>query len=127
MLILSTTAHAAPVPKDRSPDHYQWAYMGVRVEHNSMRVSSTDVGTPAQVAGVQPNDEIVRVGEMTPRNFDDVAVYVFGLRPGMMIALEVRRNGELVRIPMILGERPVDAPLPDSIMQRIYNRTPVLP
>jgi len=101
--------------------------MGVRVEQNSMRVSSTDVGTPAQVAGVQPNDEIVRVGNMTPRNFDDVAVYVFCLRPGMMIALEVRRNGELVRIPMILGERPVDAPLPDSIMQRIYNRAPVLP
>jgi S1-C subfamily serine protease len=115
---------AAPVPRERRlPDPMRWAYMGVRVEQNSMRVSSTDEGTPARKAGVLPNDLILKVGELTPRSFDDVAVYVFGLRPGSMLILEVQRGSEILKLPMILGERPSEAPLPESILRRVYNRS----
>jgi len=118
---------AAPLPKDRPPDPFAWAYMGIRVDTtNSMQVASTDVGTPANLAGILPNDIIVRVGMLTPQSFDDVAVYIISLRPGTKVIMEVRRDGALIQMPMVLGERPIDAPLPTILLKKLYNKTPQL-
>lgn len=98
--------------------------MGVRVETNSLQVSSTDPGTPANIAGIQPNDLIVRIGKLTPMSFDEVAIYIITLRPGTRVTVEIRRGGETLHLPLVLGERPQDTPLPAILLQKLYQRQP---
>ncbi len=103
---------AAPVPKEPAPNPFAWAYMGVRVQNvvdgdnAPLQISAPEPGTPAYKAGLLVGDVLVKIGAIQPLNFEDVQRYIFGLRPGTVIAVEVRRGTETKTLRMRLEERP---------------------
>ena len=107
-----STVPAAPVPKEPAPNPLSWSYMGVRVQSvvdgndAPLQINAPESGTPAYKAGLQSGDVLVKIGTIQPRNFEDVQRYIFGLRPGTVIAVEVRRGTESKTLRMRLEARP---------------------
>jgi len=105
-------APGAPVPKEPPPNPLSWSYMGVRVQNAidgndaPLQISAPEPGTPAYKSGLQVGDILVKIGVIQPRNFEDVQRYIFDLRPGTVIAVEVRRGTETKTLRMRLEERP---------------------
>ena len=106
------SAPAAPVPKEPAPNPLCWSYMGVRVQNvvdgndAPLQISAPEPGTPAYRAGLMVGDVLVKIGRIQPKSFEDVQRYIFGLRPGTEIAIEVRRGTETKTLRMKLLERP---------------------
>ena len=114
LALLSLSASpGAPVPKGPAPNPLSWSYMGVRVQNAvdgngaPLQISAPEPGTPAYKCGLQIGDVLVKIGQVQPQSFEDVQRYIFGLRPGTTIAVEVRRGDELKTVKMILLERPL--------------------
>lgn len=72
-------------------------------------------GSPADRAGVIPanpntgrgGDLVIAIDEIPVRNFADLNSYlVFQTTIGQTIELTVLRNGEMISLPVTLGERP---------------------
>jgi predicted metalloprotease with PDZ domain len=107
--LLMAVSLGAPVPKAAEPDPLAWGYLGVRVNQGSMTLSSVEPTGPAIKAGLQAEDQIVSVGTLEkPKSFDEVAEHISNFRPGSMMRVQVRRNGELKSFNVKLGVRPLD-------------------
>lgn len=117
--ILTAVAVLAPVPADPKPDPLAWGYLGVRVTPGSLRISSVEPGTPAAKAGIHPEDEIVTVGTLRPRAFEEVADHISSFRPGTTMKVEVLRNGEKRQYTVKLGVRPAEAGPPPPRPPRV--------
>lgn len=106
----------APVPAEPAPDPLSLGYLGVRVDgSDSLRISGIDPGTPAAKAGLLPNDEFVRVGDLKPASFAEVAEHIKARRPGTVLTVEVRRGDETKRFAVRLGVRPSENQLQDRL------------
>ncbi|MGL6094870.1 MAG: PDZ domain-containing protein [Fimbriiglobus sp.] len=116
-------AVAAPVPPEPLPDPLGWGFLGIRVEAGTLRIAGVEPGTPAEKAGLRPDDEFVRVGDLTPLSFDEVAEHISGFRPGSSMKVVVNRNGESQSVVVRLGVRPAELPPPPTRTRVI----PVLP
>lgn len=62
--------------------------------------------SPADRAGIQPGDIVVRVGSRMIRDSDDLLQAVTGLRPGDETRFQVRRAGALRTVTVETGARP---------------------
>ncbi len=113
--LVAVAVGLAPVPADPPPDPHAWGYLGVTVDQGTLRISHIDPGTPAAKAGLRPNDEFVRVGDLRPAKFDEVADRISELRPGTTLQLEVRRGGETKTLSVRLGVRPERAGPPPRL------------
>ncbi len=106
-VLLTISIGLSPVPPDAPPpDPLAWGYLGVRVEGGTLRLSGVEPQTPAAKAGLQPGDEIVRIGNLTPTTFEQVAEHICSFRPGSMLRVVVRRDGEEKTYVVRLGVRP---------------------
>ncbi len=111
-LALMSVAPGAPVPKEPAPNPLAWSYIGLRLQNsldgsgNALQIASPEAGTPAYKAGLFLYDELLRVGEIEPRSFEEVQRYIFGLRPGTVITVVVRRGATTKTRQVTLGERP---------------------
>ena len=115
MLGLSRCCRPCPAhrcPRGLPPNPFCWSYMGVRVQNAvdgndaPLQISAPEPGTPAYRAGLQVGDVLVRIGNHQPQTFEDVQRHVFGLRPGTVVSVEVRRGSETKVLRMTLAERP---------------------
>lgn len=102
----------APVPAEPPPDPLAWGYLGIRVEQGTLEVRGVEPNTPAERAGLQPGDELVKVGTLEPRSFDEVAEHISTFRPGSKLRVEVRRGDDMKVFTVRLGVRPADLPPP---------------
>lgn len=59
-------------------------------------VTSISPSGPARKAGLQVDDVVVKVGELSVKTFFDVAAGLSGLSPGQSVPLTVLRRGEPV-------------------------------
>jgi S1-C subfamily serine protease len=109
----------APVPADPPPDPLAWGYLGVQVDPGTLRINDVRPGTPAAKAGLQASDEFVRVGELRPQTFDEVAEHIGTFRPGSTLKVEVRRGSERKTFSVRLGVRPPEFPAPPPIRPRV--------
>ena len=128
-LAIVAMAPGAPVPKEPAPNPLGWSYMGVRIQNlnqGPLRISAPEPGTPAYKCGLKDGDILVKIGKIEPTVFEEVIRYIFELRPGSVIAVQVRRGSELVTVQMTLEERPSspDYRLPDFI-QRVNPNLPI--
>jgi len=111
LLCLSATP-GAPVPKEPAPNPLAWSYMGVKVQNvidgadAPLQITAPEPGTPAYKSGLQVGDVLVKVGSIQPKTFEDVQRYIFDLRPGSVIAVEVRRGPETKTLKLRLEARP---------------------
>ncbi|HEX6007778.1 MAG TPA: DegQ family serine endoprotease [Burkholderiales bacterium] len=67
-------------------------------------VSSVEKGGPADKAGVQPGDIILRVGKEQVERSGELPNLVAGLQPGTKTEIVVWRNGKQTTLPLTVGE-----------------------
>jgi serine protease Do len=72
-------------------------------------------GEPAQKAGVQPGDIILKVDGTAVDTPTSLAKVVAGLTPGKPAKLKVLRNGEQLDLPVLLSERKDEAETPQVV------------
>jgi len=116
--ILMAIAVLAPVPADPRPDPLAWGYLGVRfAAQGSVQIGNVEPGTPAAKAGIQPGDDLVKVGNLRARQYEQVVDYISSFRPGTVVKIEVMRNGETKVFTVTLAARPrdIDPPRRDRL------------
>jgi S1-C subfamily serine protease len=117
---LTAVAVLAPVPADPKPDPLAWGYLGVQFANpGSLQIGLVQPGTGAAKAGIQPGDDLVSVGSLKARNYEEVVEHIGGFRPGTQLQVVVRRNGQTKEFTVKLGVRPADAGVPR------VNRLPI--
>jgi serine protease Do len=66
-------------------------------------VAGVGKGTPAAHAGIQPGDEIIKVGSQTVTNRFDLERALWNNRPGEKVDLKVLRDGKLMNVALRLS------------------------
>lgn len=80
--------------------------LAARGETVLMPVASTVLpGSPAAVAGLQPGDQILAVGDVPVTTFREILPQL-RTRPGQRVALTIRRDGRTIELVPRLGARP---------------------
>jgi serine protease Do len=85
------------------------AYLGVTMDTDKKgcKISVIAPQSPAERAGIQVDDQIVRVDGLLIQSADDLVHLIRGRRPGQEISLEVRRGATMLQIRVVLDKRPV--------------------
>jgi serine protease Do len=100
---------------DRMAKGEAWGYLpgfrpiiGVRRNTESERalVASVAEGSPAERAGIQAGDIVVRFGERAITSFPALISAVDDTMPGEHIVVEVERNSVLKRLLLVIGRDP---------------------
>lgn len=128
VLILVTLA---PVPAPPRPDPLGFGYLGVwrsdQVAAGGVVLGEVRDGQPAARAGLRAGDELVQIGRLKPKQFEEVVDYISGQRPGTALKVRVRRTDTLLDLTVVLGARPSDQPLPGLPGRGGPGRPQVLP
>ena len=82
-------------------------YLGVRLQ--GMAVSSVVPDSPASKAGLQKDDVLVSIDEVTLENPSEVVEYLRSRKAGETINLVAKRDGDDIEIELVLGARPQQA------------------
>ncbi len=77
-----------------------------RGHHRAVVLSDIQSGSPAESAGFQPGDEVVRVGDLKVTTPLDIERGLLDVRPGQRAEVLVRRSGQEKTLP--LEPQPVD-------------------
>ena len=64
-------------------------------------------GSPAEKAGLQPDDTITSFAKQAIHGFEDLRLAVERTKPGTTVAVVVRRGGATVTLRVAVGEKPV--------------------
>ncbi len=65
-------------------------------------VTSVEVGSPAERAGLRPQDRLLMIGGLSPERFDDVGAL---LVPGRTLTLRIERDGTQRDVPLVVARR----------------------
>jgi S1-C subfamily serine protease len=79
--------------------------MNLRVDHGAY-IQEVQPGSPAERAGLQPADIIVKVGDREVRRSQDVGAAVDAAKPGDRVKVEVVRGGQRQTVEVELRQRP---------------------
>jgi len=93
-------------PQMMSPEQRFGIVLGMEVDtlNTPVTVSKLVADSPAQVAGVQVGDEVLRAGELTIRHGLDFYIALVGHKPGKSFPLELKRDEETVSVSVQLGD-----------------------
>jgi len=78
-------------------------------------VNAVEKGGPAEKAGVEPGDVILKFDGKTVSNSADLPRIVGSTRPGTKIQLQVWRKGGLKELAVIVGETPQEKQVPRNV------------
>lgn len=87
------------------------AWIGIRSARaaaGGATVTEVMVDSPAQLAGLRAGDVIVQVGETQVAEPDDLADCLRHYRPGVVVQVDLHRNGEPMHVDVELGTPPPD-------------------
>ncbi len=111
--LLAVVLVLAAVPADPPVDPTGRGYLGIRMGlEQNLQIGSVVPNTPAEKAGLQSGDVLVKVGTLTPDNFDQVVAHVKAFRPGSELKVDVRRGGAMRTVTIRLMARPASADVP---------------
>lgn len=108
---LATLSQRPQYTETESKVEIRWqktAFLGVSLSDRGEQVaiSSLVSGGPAERAGVQLGDQILRMGNRKVKTASDVLAAMRGRRPGEEMKLRLIRNGQIIDQLVKLGERP---------------------
>ena len=113
--VLLCPVAGGPVPADPPPDPLGRGYLGATFD-NSSEAKSTVItvvtpGQPAAKAGIRAGDQVVRVGSVEPRSFQELLTHLCSYRPGAVVEVEVRppADGLACRLTVRFDGRTIDA------------------
>jgi len=113
--LVTALAVGAPALKDKEPPDKGPGYLGIMFQKDDGGLIVTEVKAdgPAAKAGLKANDLIVKLdgAAMADAETVELVKMVAGMRPGTVIAVEVKRGPEMLTLKVKLGPRPADFPL----------------
>jgi serine protease Do len=82
-------------------------FMGVNLEEHDpgILVSSVSPETPAEKAGIRPNDVIIKINDQTVNDRQELVETVMGYRPGDTIQVTLLRDGRELQVDVTLADR----------------------
>jgi hypothetical protein len=88
------------VPNSHFRDPFDYSYSGIELYHinGEILIGTVAKGSPAEVAGIKENDELIAVNNDFSQNFSRYKTAL--LSPNTKVKLIVRRNGELIQLEM---------------------------
>src|SRR5215213_6116222 len=102
----------APALKDKEPLGTGPGYLGITFtkDADGLQVTEVKPDGPAARAGVKENDIILKIDQADLKDAytSELVRLVGGMRPGTVIALDVRRGKESLVLRVKLGARPAD-------------------
>jgi S1-C subfamily serine protease len=102
----------APALKDKEPPAKGPGYLGITFQKDEGGLIITDVreDSPAAKAGLKTHDLILKVDDLGLKDADttELVKMIGGMRPGTVVAVEVRRGAERKTVKVKLGPRPAD-------------------
>jgi S1-C subfamily serine protease len=107
----NTSLALAPVPAPLALDPMARGYLGITLGEGVI-IDRAEPGAPAAKAGLQSGDVIVRVGTLTPANYNQVIAHVCSFRPGAIVEVEVQRAGARKTFKVTLACRPLELDAP---------------
>lgn len=110
----------APALKEKEPLGTGPGYLGITFTKDSDGLQITEVKPdgPAAKAGVKEGDVIQKIDAADLRDAEttELVKLVGGMRPGTVIAVDVRRGKDILTLKIKLGNRPPDfTPMPSRI------------
>jgi serine protease Do len=79
-------------------------YLGIQCEGDT-RITAVTPGSPAEKAGLQVGDVILRFDENTVMNWNDLGERIWGKKAGQEVAIEVRRGNEELTLRVKIGRK----------------------
>lgn len=112
LTLVAALSVSAPALKEKEPLGTGPGYLGITFQKEDVGLLITDVkpDTPAAKAGVKPNDVVLAADGTSMKDAEtgDFVKMVGAMRPGTVIALEVKRGAETLTLKIKLGVRPKD-------------------
>jgi S1-C subfamily serine protease len=112
MSLTLALAVGAPALKDKEPPDKGPGYLGIMFQKDDGGLIVTEVKSdgPAAKAGLKANDLIVKLDGvlMADAETGELVKLVAGMRPGTVVAVEVKRGPEMLTLKVKLGSRPAD-------------------
>ena len=123
LTLAAAMAVGAPALKEKEPVGTGPGYLGITFTKDSDGLQVTEVKPdgPAHKAGVKEGDVIQKLDAADLRDADtnELVKMVGGMRPGTVIAVDVRRGTDNLTLKIKLGARPPDfTPTPSRIPPR---------
>jgi S1-C subfamily serine protease len=120
LTLAAALAVGAPALKEKEPLGTGPGYLGITFTKDTEGLQVTEVKPegPAARAGVKEGDVIVKIDGTDLKEADtgELVKLVGGMRPGTVIAVDVRRGKDALTLKIKLGARPADfSPLPSRI------------
>ena len=119
LMLAAALAVGAPALKDKEPLGTGPGYLGITFTKDADGIQITDVKPdgPAGKAGLKEGDVIVKLDDADLKDADtgDLVKLVAAMRPGTVVAVEVRRGPEKRTLKVKLGPRPADFQQPRQI------------
>ena len=110
--LASALVVGAPALKNKEPLGKGPGYLGIMFQKDEGGLIVTEVKAdgPAFKAGLKANDLIVKLDgvAMADAETGELVKMVAGMRPGTVVALEVKRGPEMLTLKVKLGSRPAD-------------------
>src|SRR5262245_58419041 len=120
LTLIAALSLGAPALKDKEPPGKGPGYLGITFQQQGEGMVITDVKpeSPASKGGVRVNDVVVKVEGTSLENADtgEFVKIIGSMRPGTIVALDVKRGPETLTLKVKLGARPPD-----------FSPTPVVP
>jgi serine protease Do len=82
-------------------------YLGVHLDRDAMECVVAEVvpDSPAEKAGLRPGDVVLKFDDLKVLDADDLVTHTGRRKPGDEVALEVRRDREVLKIKVVIGKR----------------------
>lgn len=111
LLYFCTLLLLFPAPRPPEPDEKGKGYFGVRLVDNAgVSITQVETGSPAEKAGMRVNDIVVSIDMQNVPTVLEAREMIGRLRPGLTIAVEVRRGEKLQMLKLKVGVRPESMP-----------------
>ncbi len=83
-------------------------YIGVQLNEDDRecRIVKVDKGSPAEKAGLQADDVVVRFGKDPVEDLEDLLTLIAKHKPGDEVPIRVRRGKEILNLKVVIGRHP---------------------
>jgi S1-C subfamily serine protease len=120
LTLAAALAVGAPALKEKEPLGTGPGYLGITFtkDADGLQVTEVKPDGPAARAGVKESDVIYKIDSHDLKDADtsELVKLVGGMRPGTVIAVDVRRGKDALTLKIKLGTRPPDfTPTPSRI------------
>lgn len=93
--------------------HIDRGWLGITLEdsnaHEGVKILGVDKNGPAQKAGLRKNDIVLSLQGERVETARSLIRSIAALHPTTETNVQIKRNGKVITVPIIIGHRPVDA------------------